>query len=489
MRVRYALLCLAMTCAVGGVPGARAAAISCGDTYRQPGWVAAENQRAGTAAWRIPTAKLGGIEGYADHVSAQCGDVVRLYVSTSAPYFRVVAYRMGYYQGLGARQIWQSGPHAGFSQSTPQPTSTTNTIEANWRPSVAFTVDGSWPPGDYLLRLISSDNTSEHYIPLTVRDDLSTSSLILQNDVSTWQAYNDWGGYSLYHGVNGFADRSRIVSYDRPYRYASQSSGGQGDGEFLLYDYPLVRFVEELGLDVSYWTDIDLHERPGLVLNHRALITMSHDEYWSTQMRSGVETALARGINLAFFGADAVQWVTRFQSSPLGPDREQIVYKSASEDPLTGRDDANVSVRFRDPPVSDPQSKLIGEQSDCSAVNADMVITDASHWIFAGSGLTDGSVLPKMVGYESDRIDGYPHPGDLQTLASSPFLCGSRSWSSNMTYYTAPSGAGVVATGTISWLCVLTASCKQISGNAGNQPVVRQVTKNILERFAAGPAG
>jgi N,N-dimethylformamidase beta subunit-like, C-terminal len=488
MRLLSGAVCLLFISAVAGLPETRAAAVTCGDVYRQPGWVKAENQRAGTTAWQIPTTKLGGIEGYADHASAQCGDVIHLYISTSSPYFRVVAYRMGYYQGLGARQIWQSGPHAGFLQPTPAPSSTINMIEAQWKPSLTFTVDGSWPPGDYLLRLITTDYKSEHYIPLTVRDDLSTSGLILQNDVSTWQAYNDWGGYSLYHGPNGFSDRSRVVSYDRPYRYSAQSSGGQGDGQFLLYDYPLVRFVEELGLDVSYWTDIDLHERPQLLLNHRALITMSHDEYWSTKMRSGVETALSHGINLAFFGADAVQWVTRFQSSPVGPDREQIVYKSAAEDPLTGIDDADVSVRFRDTPVSNPQSKLIGEESDCSAAKADMVVTDASHWIFAGTGLSNGSVLPMMVGYESDRVDGYPHPANLQILADSPFLCAGRSWSSNMTYYSAASGAGVLATGTISWLCVLTASCKQVSGNAGNQSVVRQITKSVLTRFAAGPA-
>jgi hypothetical protein len=250
-----------------------------------------------------------------------------------------------------------------------------------------------------------------------------------------------------------------------------------------------VSFAEELGLDVSYSTDLDLHEHPELLLNHKALITMGHDEYWSPEMRAGAESALNAGVNLAFFGANAVYWVTRFEASPLGSDRRQVVYKSASEDPLYGIDNSHVTTRFRDSPVQDPESELIGQQSDCGSVEADMVITDASHWVFAGTGLTDGSVLPMMVGYETDRVDHYPHPANVQVLADSPFLCRGHPWNSNMTYYPATSGGGVFSTGTITWLCVLTTSCKHVTGNEGNQSVVRQITENVLTAFSKGPAG
>ncbi|MDQ3877265.1 MAG: hypothetical protein M3290_02780 [Actinomycetota bacterium] len=476
---------------VGGT-GASASPTPCSDTYRQPGWIVSENQLQGTTSWKIPSTQLGGIEGYADHVSAQCGDVVRLHVSTAAPYFYVLAYRMGYYGGAGARLIWQSGLHAGGLRQVPgpAPAPNTNMIEASWPTSISITVDGRWPPGDYLLKLVTDDKQHARYVPLTIRDDLSTAALAIQNDVTTWQAYNDWGGYSQYRGPNGFSDRSRVTSFDRPYHYNSQTSGGAGDGEFLLYDYPLVSFAEQRGLDVTYWTDIDLHERPQLLLNHRALITASHDEYWSTTMRNAVENARANGINVAFFGADDVHWVTRFGASPLGSDRRQIVYKNAQEDPLYGVDNSNVTVKFRDAPISNPESKLIGEMSECSPVHADMVVSDASSWIFTGTGLSNGSVLPSMVGYEYDRvIPGAPAPAGLNIVAHSPLTCGSKSSFSDMTYYSAPSGAGVFASGTITWLCVLTASCKQVTGNAGNQGVVQKITSNILTVFARGPAG
>ena len=49
--------------------------------------------------------------------------------------------------------------------------------------------------------------------------------------------------------------------------------------------------AESLGLDVTDWTDVDLHREPQLLLNHHALISLGHDEYWSTAMRNGAQAA------------------------------------------------------------------------------------------------------------------------------------------------------------------------------------------------------
>ena len=48
------------------------------------------------------------LEGYASQVSAEHGDDVALFVNTTAQAVQVQAYRMGYYQGLGGRLVWQS---------------------------------------------------------------------------------------------------------------------------------------------------------------------------------------------------------------------------------------------------------------------------------------------------------------------------------------------------------------------------------------------
>src|SRR5205085_12329246 len=152
--------------------------------------------------------------GYADKVSAQAGDRVTLFVSTDAPAFQVQAYRIGYYGGLGGRLIWKSPNVPGGKQAKADRESQTNMIDAKWTPSLTVAITAAWPQGDYLFKLVSG-NGPQQYVPLTIRDDRSTAAFVVQNSVTTWQAYNLWGGSDLYEGKNGsggsdFEHRSRV---------------------------------------------------------------------------------------------------------------------------------------------------------------------------------------------------------------------------------------------------------------------------------------
>jgi hypothetical protein len=450
-------------------------------------WVAGENRRPGTTGWRIT--RLGAphaIEGWADHVSAASGDRVGLFVSTTAARFRVEAYRMGWYSGRGARLVWRSPQLPGRRQPPPARTPGTNLLVTHWRRSLTLTVGPAWPPGDYLLKLVATHG--QRYVPLTVRDDTSHAALLVQNGVTTWQAYNLWGGSNLYQGPHGSAaTRSRIVSFDRPYDWS-----GQGAGDFLGNEYPLVRLVEALGLDVSYWTDIDLHEHPERLLAHRALVSLGHDEYWSTRMRRGVEVARDHGVNLAFLGANAVFRHIRLQPSPTGPDREEVNYKpwSAREDPAWRTDPAEVTTDWREPPLNDPESRLLGDLYECNPVHAAGVLVDPAAWLFAGTGVRAGTPLPGLVGPEYDRVQaGAPRPAGVQLLLHSPVRCRGRASFADATYYTAPSGAGMFDTGTSSWVCQLDAVCAGGRRSPLTTRIVRAATVNLLGVFATGPAG
>jgi hypothetical protein len=451
--------------------------------------VVTENQHAGTTDWRIrDVAASKGIEGYADHVSARSGDAVGLFVSTSAARFTVQAYRMGYYGGLGGRLIWQSSPQRGAVQVTPTVQAPTFTVSAGWKPTTTIHIDAAWPPGDYLLKL-AGDGGQQRYVPLTVVDEASTAALVIQNAVTTWQAYNNWGGYNLYNGPDQtFASRSRVVSFDRPY-------AGDGSGDFLGDEFPLVYFAESYGLDVTYWTDIELHQRGDQLLgNHRGLITLGHDEYWTRAMRTAATDGRDRGLNLAFLGANAVFRQIRLEASPLGPDRLIVDYKSAVEDPLTYTTTVTakglVTVNWRDPPVNLPESSLVGQSFECNPAHADGVVVDASAWLFDNTGVHDGDTLSRVVGPWYDRVNpAFPATANLEVLMHAPVSCPTLAGSfADMTYYSAASGAGVFASGTTGWVCELTASCVQ---DPRSHPDVRilQITRNLLGAFAAGPAG
>jgi hypothetical protein len=382
--------------------------------------VAVENRRPGTAGWRIThPGAAEAVQGWTDHVSAAAGERVRLYVSTTARRFQVEAYRMGWYGGHGARLVWRSAPVAGRRQPPPVRTQRTNMVATRWRPSLTVGIGPDWPPGVYLLKLVAA--TGQRYVPLTVRDDTSDAALVVQTAVTTWQAYNRWGGRSLYVGPDGRLEtRSRVVSFDRPY------GTEQGAGDLLGNELPLVRLVERLGLDVTYWTDVDLHRHPERLLAHRALVSPGHDEYWSTRMRRGAEAARAAGVNLAFLGANAVYPHIRLQPSPTGPDRQQVNYKpwSAPDDPAWKTDPSEVTTDWRRPPLNDPESRLLGAQYECNPVHAAGVVAQPSSWLFAGTGVRAGSQLPGLVGDEYDRVQPQaPRPGGVEVLLHSPVRC------------------------------------------------------------------
>src|SRR4249920_3523015 len=128
-----------------------------GRTSRQPAatalpFPAVENGAPGTRHWRIThLGSSGAIEGFADRVSVLPGQSFRLYVSTTSASFRVQAFRMGWYGGAKARQVWASGRMAGRLQRPARGSPATRMVTAPWRPSMTVPTVG-WPPGAYLLR-------------------------------------------------------------------------------------------------------------------------------------------------------------------------------------------------------------------------------------------------------------------------------------------------------------------------------------------------
>jgi len=447
--------------------------------YRGAGWVAAENAKPGTRDWHIDDgSNTEGIRGYADTTSVEFGGTFTLRVTTKAPTWVVSAYRIGYYGGTGGRLVWRSEPTPGQVQPAAVADAATKTWSAPWDPSLVVTTDATWPPGQYLLRLESSDGATS-FVPMVIRDDDGGSPLLVQSAVTTWQAYNGWGGASLYQGTNGRAD---VVSFDRPYT-------GNGSGEFLGREYEFIYLVERLGLDVSYWTDIDLHERGQLALTHKAIVIPGHDEYYSVEMRTNLEAARDAGVNLGFFGANNIYRRIRLEPSPLGPSRNEVNYRDAKRDPMNGVDPTRVTTSFREAPAANPESSLIGNYYECNPVKADWVVGDLSMWMFEGSGFTKGEKVPAMVGNEYDRVTaGVSTPTNIQVLAHSPVDCKGLKSYADSTWYSAPSGAGVFSAGTFGWSPQLDIDCPP-APDTEQRCKLAKVTENILRAFVAGPAG
>src|SRR5450755_384402 len=461
-------------------PGAKNAAAKSAAAGRSR--LVAENDLPGDRDWWI--AKLGApdaIMGYTGQTSVLPGQQVRLFVSTTSREFRVRAFRMGWYRGDLARQVWKSGPVRGHRQRPSAMIAETNTVHTDWGTSLAIATDG-WPAGSYLLRLDA--DTGQRYVPLTVRSASTAGKVVVKNCVATWQAYNAWGGYDLYNGPTGeYANRALAVSLDRPYDQ-------EGAYLFMVYERKFINLAERLGLPLAYLTSMDIAGDADALDGASALISLGHDEYWSPPERAHVTAARDAGVNLAFLGANAMFRRTRLEPTKLGANRLVVCYRTSyQQDPMYGKDNALVTTDWREEPHPDPESSVIGTLYEGFPAVADYVVATPDAWMFAGTGARKGTRFTALVGIEYDRVNpGYPLQRPIQVLAHSPVTCKGVNSYSDSAYYTHRSGAGVFNAGTMRWVESFAPPLYGwgITRKCGD--FTRRVTANVLRAFADGPA-
>jgi N,N-dimethylformamidase beta subunit-like protein len=462
-----------------------------------------ENAKAGDISWKITNpARNNEIEGYGSAPSVNRGDSITFSVNTASLEYKLEVFRMGWYGGAGARKMQAAVTLPGTQQPIPAADPVTGLIECNWAASYVLQVPNNtadptdWMSGIYLVKLTALDSGKQRYIIFVVRDDSRPSDFLFQNSITTYQAYNAWGGRSLYTSPRAFK-----VSFNRPIQH------GLGAGDFVNWGWELhmLRFLEREGYDVTYTTDVDTHAHGDLLLQHKAFLSVGHDEYWSWQMRDNVEQARDRGVSLGFFGANAAYWQVRFEPSTFTGDanRTMVSYKSAKLDPMSQTGNAAdlrfVTTKFRLPPVNRPEDSMIGVMYESGNIGVnDLVVNNPSHWILEGTGLQSGDHLTGLLGYEADRVFGNAPRGTLP-VTHSPYLannitsdgCDAVSLPNcitrfaDMTSYNAESGATVVATGSMHWNWGL----DKFPPNPLSQANVfaQQATRNILNRFLNPP--
>lgn len=444
--------------------------------------IAAENALPGIRWGLVAPARPGQLEGYASAPSVNHGEPIALHLRADGTHqVSWELLRMGWYGGLGARLVARGGPVTVGPQPSPSPDPSTGRVECRWPVSFTIPTDPAWTSGVYLVRL-TRDDGPQSYVISVVRADERKGAAVVQASVTTWQAYNDWGGESLYVSASGqWGGYAKEVSFDRPY------ANDYGAGEFLDYELPFVLWAESRGYDLTYVTNVDVDRDPSLLQGQRLFVSVGHDEYWSRPARAAVESAIGAGVNVAFLSADTCYWQIRLEASSAGtPRRTEVCYKAASLDPLGTTSLA--TVRWRDPPLNDPENALRGVMSDrWQFDNFPFVVAHADSWVYAGTGVQEGDALSPVVGYETDRVFDNGHtPAGLVPLARSPYLQmdAGPNWH-NASVYPAPSGAFVFTAGSIEWSWGL-------SGGPGAAALadarIQRMTDNLFQRAGLSPA-
>jgi hypothetical protein len=410
------------------------------------------------------------------------------------------------------------------TQTVPTPDAT-GQVNCNWVESYTLTVPPAWRSGVYVVKLTAQTSGYQAYIIFTVREDSRSSDLYFQNSVTTWQAYNPWGGRSLYYFPAGTVPATK-VSFNRPYAGPTVNSSvlkyGTGAGEFFVminddarpgWEYNALRWMEKQGYDLTYCTSIDTHQTWPAGKIVKAFVSVGHDEYWSAAMRSNVENARdssTRPVNLVFLGSNVSSWRIDFTDTYL---RAFTCYKANDQDFWAG------------PVIHNPEYTMVGVQYIDNTYDLGMVIPSGlSHWAFANcscyvNNLTVQTTLPGLLGYELDGcwVGNYCRdylttlptcpdfgPGQYQTkkLADTMYRSCSQGIDPNqtsgeghayMTMYTAANGptqsahAQVFATGSMQWnwgLDDFGYYTKGFYGSTRVNTIARQMTHNVLRTFS-----
>jgi hypothetical protein len=420
-----------------------------------PNAIQLENQRPGTTAWAAPIANPL-IEGYPSTTSVAPGDQLSLHVSVRAsePY-RIEVYRLGWYGGAGGRLMTCvpscTGTEKGIEQPSPTVEPSTGRAAANWPVTDTIAVDAAWVSGYYVAKLVRAPPgapVAASDVPFIVRQDAKPSEALVVVPVNTWEAYNPWGGKSVY-GVNSTNGVPAVeVSFDRPLA-VDRPGYAAAQNSFLNWELPLVRFLESEGVDVSYETDVDVDEAPASLLQHRLVLVAGHSEYWTSGIRQAYETALAHGTNLAFMGANDGYWRVRYADER----RTMVAYKEqAASDPEA----KELTTLFRLLSPASPECAVLGGEHqppggrptatapEPTIVPAPEALNDS--W-FSGTGFNATSLVRGLLGYEWDApVPGCPSSPTWRALFTggpdAPSAFAASRW-------TAPSGATVFNAGTL----------------------------------------
>ena len=471
--------------------------------------IAVENQKAGNppVEWDVSGIGDPSIQGFATDISVNHGETISFKIQTNAAAYRIDIYRLGYYGGLGARKVATITPSASLPQTQPACASDASTklVDCgNWAVSASWAVPSDATSGVYIARPVRTDTGGASHIIFIVRDDGGRSDMLFQTGDATWQAFNKYGGSNLYRTGNSVDATTRAykVSYNRPFINRGETTQFFERETFLFNtEYPMIRWLEANGYNVSYASAVDTDRRgAAALLSHKVFLSVGHDEYVSAGQRASVEAARAAGVHLGFFSGNEYYWKTRWENNY----RTLVCYKENFA-PTNSDPSPEWTGMWRD--VS-PENALTGQWYAVDAPRYDPITISSSEgkykfWRNTGiDKLAEGQtaqLAAGMLGFEWDEVrdNGYLPPGLIRLsttkIAVDPAKIRSGySYSPpgvvthSLTLYRHSSGALVFGAGTIQWSWGLDAY-HDISGPAADSRM-QQATVNLFADMGVQPA-
>jgi hypothetical protein len=543
--------------------------------------IVAENCKPGNPReeWDVQSWGDPQIQGFATDMSVNLGETVQFKIKTHSPRYRIDIYRMGWYGGAGGRLVQTIQPSVPLPQAQPEclahlpnitSQSTTRLVDCgNWKVSASWPVPKDAVSGIYVARLVREDDEPESWraegevdmtfqkpasaphaygaagfgqlrdalkekrashIIFIVRDDAGKSDILFQTSDPTWVAFNRYGGSSLYGSwpttmMGGAAGttldtRAFMVSYNRP---ITNRQGFVND-EFFNSEYPMVRWLERNGYNVSYFAGVDTDRRGVELREHRIFLSVGHDAFWSEAQRRNIEAASDAGVNLAFFSSSAGFWRSRYQPSGDGnrtPYRTLVSYKETHANGKIDPEKEEWTGTWRDsrefnPQGAKPENAVTGTLHTVGGFRNDQLAVPATYgklrfWRNTEvAAQKDGDTLllgKGILGHELDQdIDNGVRPAGLIRLSETTIdnvaylqdlgtVYDSGSATHHLTLYRASSGALVFSAGSAQYSWGLdnhhlnwTSGGQRVRPEiAGTVKAVQQSTVNLIADMGVQP--
>jgi hypothetical protein len=436
------------------------------------------------------------VMGYADRLSCVPGDEVALHLSASEPSVDIVIERLG----VERTKVWERAGVACQVHPIPDRASSHG---CGWPPAVSVLVGDDWPSGYYEATMKTSAGSpparSTLFFVVRPAQPGKGAQILLQLATNTYNAYTNWGGHSLYAYHDRDGVQGHRVSFDRPL-----------SSQFTKWEWPLVQWAERNGYAIDMAVNSDLEFEPGLLKAYKLVLSVGHDEYWSSPMRDHLEQFIADGGNVAFLSGNTCCWQVRSEDSG----RALTCHKQGyNVDPLYRRGDHRLlSTAWSHHLIARPENQLTGvgflwggyHRSHGQFMDgpASFIVHRPDHWIFAGTGLELDDRFggqDTIVGYECDGCEirweaGLPYPTHRDGTPETFQILGTcpARWApdDSLWYDQFPEdrvGAAVLGVYTRGGTVVTTGTTDWTHGLAGNDPAVVQITRNILDRLSALP--
>ena len=468
-------------------------------------WLATENSQTGLPftqkEWqKFSLRSITGSGLWLNKTSVNCGDELQIHASlygSSLLDFEsgvrsIEAMRIGWYQGSGARQIWNSGPLKLKQYGVTKHRNATRLIDTNWPTTLTVEIGKDWVPGFYLLVTKSPSGEIENAAPLVVHSPVGASNLMVMHSFITWNVYNSFGGASGYFGAGQTKpekrlDRTRVTSLDRP----MISSGGYSVHRDAI---SLIQFLEKSGISTDQYSDLDIDSSPSLVSHYNGVLLGGHEEYFTRRMMDSMIAARNNGVNIAIFGGNTAIWQVRLTESKIGRNRRVIIYRKATEDPITDPD--KLTVKFEDKRINYPATLFTASQTTGVHVYGNLKAKSIPSWLKISSnsvinGISPDSEVeayaataaaPPKVGIIFSGDMTYRDPATLALMQGVVPIA-------NTLWYTTPSGSAVFNAGVMTWSCDLIDTCAYSTVDENSRKVLDDVSLQVLKLWQIKEVG